>query len=584
MTLKARRPLRTTIMLGVMMLAIVASLGLSDTTRASSISSADKDAYMNLAQRVPKDASVVALFANLDRSVGVVDTLLQRYAQTDPTFQYNQLVLSLKGPLGFNPLSAQELAGAGLDMSAGIAAFAFRQDGTPLLTMRAVDPAKARASLDHVALQINQSRPFEAPVGADGVRSVFYTQTGTPAGDVTLAVAFKDKVLLLMFAPESKEWFDRHVKAALELSPPQSLATDAAFTRLLGRLEPDTAFVSYNNYAQYLKDLRSGAKKLSDQLGQGGGLGDVSPLLFMEQALSLAESFTAQIFAVSLNAQGAGFVHEIMGPPDKVKTFRELFAVASPRAFDKLPLAADPIGSLYATLNFRKVYERLIGGKSETKEAYTKWNTLVKTESAVDLEKDIYDNLTGELAVLFYGIAPIPADLAKAPRVSQAEVANLANLVFVVGLKNPAGTVELLKAARGKLDQAGKPAKSLDRQGFSVLQHMHADGLDLYMGVRGNLFVFGIGKGSLDAAFGKPGTLNLVEGPDVVAHLKMDFGRLVTTMENLKPPAGATNTQLFQQYQMWSTQIAGKLKFVKRAEAKSVQGAEGFRTSGRLTL
>ena len=90
-----------------LILLVAASLATFSLFAASSrISESEKAAYIALAERIPADAAFTAMAARLDTTCQTLNSILKRYQSVDRSFQYDKFTSSLKGGLGFNPLSS----------------------------------------------------------------------------------------------------------------------------------------------------------------------------------------------------------------------------------------------------------------------------------------------------------------------------------------------------------------------------------------------------------------------------------------------------------------------------------------------
>lgn len=563
---------------------VILLFGLASPLTAAGISKAEKAAFLKLAGELPADTSYSVLLTNISHSLLSMDAILQKYQQSDPTFKYHQVILSLKGSLGYNPFKIDELKSMGLDIDAGIFAFSKSQEGVPLIGFRALDVTKAAESLGQLALNMGGFKPC-TPIEQNGVTLHYYTVSGDLNTAIGMAFAVKGDRFYAMFTPPAKQWFEQQLESALKVKKGGSLAGDRGFKKLLGRLDTGSAFLMYNDYKQYAKELRKGADKLKSQFGQQlqvNQLGSYVPL--MDEMIMLAESFTAQIFAVSINERRIGFIHEIIGPKKAVARFRKFFNVKGGVSFSKLKLAANPIGVLVGHMNLTAVYNHLTQKKPDSKKSFDHWNDLLHKEAGIDFVKDVMGNLDGKIAALFYGFRPLPSEISKADSVTQAQLAGLANLVILAGLKNPAQTEKVLKKAEAAIRASGKTVELIKHPGFNVLYSVDSDGLPIQYGVYGKLFVLGIGGQAIQTA--TSGTLGLKLGFEkgTVSRLSMDFKRFAASMENLAPPADSPNTQLFQQYNLWKQQFAPKIGFLDKVEMKVILIPDGLHSSGEVTF
>jgi len=560
------------------------SLFLTTNVFAGKISKTEKKTYMDLSLNIPKDASFNFLANDIGMSMSKIDAVLKQYQQEDPSFKYHQLILSFKGSLGYNPFSVEDLKIMGLDVKYGLFAFALGQDGTPIIGFRANDIEKAKSSLDNLVKNLGQLKRCPETNGK-GFKAYYFTQDGTNHTPAMIAYAISKNMVYLMVAPPSPKWFEAHVEASVGLARKKSLATDKHFGKLINRIQSNTSVVFYNNFNSYLKELKKGADRLGKQLtkNQANNTNQSPPMIMMNSALKMAESFDAQIFAVAVNDGKASFVHEVIGSKKAIAKHKKFFS-ASTNKFKNLPLANSPIGYITAKLNLKSFYNHISKQSPEAKAQFDIWNKQLIEKTGVDFKKDIISNLTGEMAGLFYGMEMIPSELATGTSVSGSQLANLGRLVFLAGLKNTKASIKLLNKTAESQIALGKKVTSKKQAGFDVLWSVEVDGITLQYGIRKNLFVMGFGETSITTAFGSSEGMDLYGKKTEISNLSFDFTRFVETMKNLAPPADSPNTQLYQQYMMWNNQIAPKLGFLNKLQIKSFFIKDGFRTEGELAF
>ncbi len=383
-----------------------------------------------------------------------------------------------------------------------------------------------------------------------------------------------------MAAPTNKDWFIRHVKATHGLKTAQSIAADRNFKTLLQRLEPGTSLVSYNNYAQYVKDLKKSAQNLKTTLQKEAGP-DVSGLDLLNTTTAFAEGFTAQIFGVKIDSERASFVHELTGPKKKVQEFRTFFAPSSKKSVSRLAILQRPIGLLYGNVNFDSI-DRFLEKKSAIyKTELRKLSERLKKESGLDIEKDLLANAGGPMLAAYYGQEPLPTSITDRREVRQEELAALAKLAFAAVVKDPKGTAEMLKKVEAGQKAAGKAFSTVTIAGSSFYE-VNSQGLPIQFGVHRDLFLLGIGKNALRAALEGKNPLNTAVFEDTLGYFNVDVGAFAATMENLKPPPNSLNTQLHQQYRVWKLKAADKVRFMKALEARTVEVKGGFRSTGEI--
>ncbi|RJO66641.1 MAG: hypothetical protein C4523_11760 [Myxococcales bacterium] len=560
------------------------TLFVAPAARAASIGAAEIAAYTRLAEQIPSQAPLVVMAAGLSQTAASIEALFKRYQQTDPTFDYNKLTLSLKGGLGYNPLSTSELATLGLDLDYGLAVYSLSRDGAPLVVGRMSNRDALKKMLDTMAVSVGQGKALP-PAKEKDAEIFVYTQDGTPAGKLQFIYALKGESAFVMAQPPSREWFDKHLAASLGLAKAKSLAADKTFAALLKRLEAKTSFVSYSNYAQYMKELKQTARSYEKELAGKGGFTDIpSPVELMDEFASFAEGFSGQIFAVSIQSERVRFVHELIGPKAKVQEWRKFFPGGGASKLAAINLLGDSIGSLYGTIDFKAIKDYFARKIPAFDKNWQAWNARVKQEANLDMDAEILAALGVEFAAAFYGLGPLPEAITKATSVSEAQMTSLAKLVIAASLRDPAKAKELMKKAElGILTNGKIPGMFSAPTGDRFLEVV-SDGLPLQFGVYKDVFLIGIGTRTLQDFVAKASAGGTTLDPKTVGRFAFDVGKLAATMENLKPPADSPNTQLHQQYKVWHSEVASKLSFIKRIEAQATQIADGFRSTGEFVF
>ncbi len=549
---------------------------------AGSISKQEKAAYTKLAGHVPAAASFSVIMADLRQTITSVDAILQKYKSVDPEFRYEQFIFSLRGGLGFNPLSAKELSDAGFDLDFGGVAFSLSQDSVPMIVARAANVEKTQATLKNLVEQMAQSKACpDRKVGELTVHG--FSQDGLCTGAVDLAYVIQDQLIYLMGQPKDSAQFDKHLNSVVKLKKAKSLASDRMFIKMLGRLDNQTSLVSYNNYKRYVKDLKQNARRAQSELRQQLGDSANTPYVDMlEDIVGMAEGFGGQIFAVSIKPQGVSFVHELIGNKKKIAKFKGFFQRSGPTVMSALKLKSDPIGTLYGTVNFNAIKKHLFTISPRFKKQFATWKQDVMTQTKLDLEKDFIQNANGEMAVLFYGLNPMPPAITQASTVTDNDMVGLAKLVLMAGIKDVPRTKHLLQTLKDMLTKQGKVAGEITTATGDNFLNLNLDGVPVQLGIIGKAFMVAVGTDAINHVLDPAGKLNLASNGKVAGDMALDFQRLGQTMENLKPPADSPNTQLHQQYQVWKTQAAGKIAFIKDLKIQSLQIPDGFRTQGEL--
>lgn len=549
--------------------------------KAGTITSSEKKAYLKVAEHVPASASFSILATDLRSSIESFDRILRKYQTVDPLFRYDQFVLTLKGGIGYNPLSADEFANQGIDLNFGLAFFSLTQGISPLVIFRATDPAKVEKVLHFLAGSMGQAKPCPE-VREQKLTVHYFSSDGTPNGIQSMAYAVKGDMFYLMGLPPGREWFGKHLKAAIGLKKNKSLAADKSFVKLLGRLDARTSLISYNNYRQYLKDLKRNTKEIGKQLQDQMAPGDIHFLDMMDEISYFAEGFTAQIFGLSIQADRVSFVYEIIGPVKKMKEFHKLFSVSGKERFDSFRLFDNSVGVLYGKANAENIVSYLSRRNKEFTARYAEWKKRVMEEIKLDLEKDLVKNANGEMAVAFYGLSDMPDTIKNGSGVTEAQMMSLPKLVFFAALRNPERLKKLLNKVEIDLGKEGESFSSFKGPGGSHFVEVRPDGLPIQFGVHEGIFMLGIGRDAVKAAFGGATGAASAKTKNMIGNIKVDFTAFIRAMEKLKPPINSPNTQLHQQYRIWSSQARPKLQFMKDLEISAVKTRDGFRTSGEL--
>jgi len=370
------------------------------------------------------------------------------------------------------------------------------------------------------------------------------------------------------------------------LTKAESMANEKSFSSMLGRLEAKTSLVVYNNYAQYLKTLKENAKELRSQIEtrmpeeKKKSIDTTAPLAFLDTIAEFAGGFNAQIFAISLQSDKLTFAHELVGNKKRVDEFAKLFAVSGETKLNQLDLSGDIIGSLLGNINGQQFASFLSKKNPTIKKRLDRWRSQLQEEAGLSFDKDILENINGEMAALFYGINTLPKDIVYGQGMTELQIASQIKLVFAVVIKDAARTKGALKQAEGILQSKGKAVTSFDERGEKFLE-VSPDGVPLQFGVYKNYFLLGFGKDALKTALS--GTdLKLPVAKDILGQLKFNLQKFVPTMESFKPPLDSPNTQLHQQYKVWKEQAAPKVNFVKGLDARAVKLPDGFSTRGEI--
>lgn len=562
----------------------ILAIAFSESAFAGKIGTAEKNAYLDLASNIPQKASLNFMAADLGKSMAKIDAILKKYQQEDQTFKYHQLVLSLQGSIGYNPFDVKDLNAMGLDASYGVFAFTLGQTGVPIIGFKALDVEKVKKALDNLAVNMGQVSKCPEVKGKD-FTAYYFSGDGTLNTQIMLAYALSGKNIYLMVSPTNQKWFEDHLAKTIGLGKKKSLAADKNFIKLLGRMNADLSAVFYNDFDTYLKELKTGAGRLNNAIRERQNITDQNfkPLALVDSLLKMGEAYKAQIFALELKENKIMFTHEMIGNPKAVAKYQKIYSVKTKR-FKNLPVNNAPIGYMTGKVNLKAIYNEFAKQSPEAKKRLDTFNQKLIDETGVDFTKDIMGYLTGEMAALFYGMEKVPESITKSNSVTTNELANLAKFVFVAGLKNKAKSIATLaKAAKAQIGK-GKNVTVQKMDGFDVFWSAEVDGFILQFGVYKDLFVMGFGKDSIKEAFGKNTGINLYGGKNEIAEMNFDFIKFIQTMTNLMPPADSPNTQLYQQYQMWSGQIAPKIGFLDNLKVRAMFQKDGYRTEGELAF
>lgn len=560
-----------------LILATLAAFSL--TAAPSRISESEKAAYIALAERIPKDAAFTAMAARMDETAKTLNTILKRYQSVDSSFQYDKFVASLKGGLGFNPLVPGELAETGLDAAYGLGAFSLSQDGQPLINMRFSNIVNGQKTLEATLTSLAEGR-FAPEQTYKEYRVRLLTQDGQSTGKLKAAYAIKGDQVYLMPEAANLAWFYKHLDAVSALLPGNSLAGEKAFKTLLARLDAGTSFVTYNNYEAYYRELKRGSQRLKESV-LGKDAAALSGLDLLDDATAMAEGFTAQIVAVTISPYKIGFLHQLNGPKAKVAEIQKLLRPNTASMFNTLDISTDYIGVFEASFDPLAMRSFLAKRSPAYLREYTKWNATVAEKSHIDFDREIIDNLSGEVAAFYYGMSAMPASLSNAKSLNNTDTMAMAQLVIVAGLKDPAQAKALLERAEKAIRADGQTTKMSTIPSVGEFIELSPNGLPMMLGVHDKWIVLGIGSEAIKAAFDKRGS-----GPkfDSGAALSLSFKMkaFVRAMNKLKPAADSPNTQLHQLYKVWNEQISSKLNFLDQLTIKSSLAADGFITRGEL--
>ncbi len=552
------------------------------STALAGLNEGEVNAYLKLARQIPKNTSFAFMATNVDASLTAFDSILKEYHQTDPSFRYDQVILSMKGALGYNPFDSADMLASGFDFDFGVAAFSLTHEAPPLVIVKAKNTEAVEKVLVTLAMQMGQLVPCPDE-SFEKMKLRYFSQDGTVNTRPGLGYAIKNNMVYLMAEPGDRESFKRALKNTVGLVKSKSLAADRGLANMLKHQKKCPALISYSNYHEYVKSLKRGTAQIKEELkNQAATPDEQSALMLLDEVSAFADGFDAQIFALTLESDKITFVHELVGPKKKVREFKNMFRGDKGVKRGQLDLSKKVAGYLYGAIDLKAFEDFLTRNRPDIEKSFVDWKKRLQTDGGIDLDADVVNNLNGEMAVLYYGLSPIPAEVAQSNTVTETQMVNLAKLVFAAGVRDSAKAQAVLDRSEKTAISKGTPPETFSIGGVSY-RRVNVDGLTMEYGLHGDLFLLGIGNRAIEAALAGPRGLSVVADDSSMGVLHLDFATVIRSMENLKPPADSPNTQLHQQYNIWKQQVAGKLSFFKQLRIVAEPINSGFRTEGVLS-
>ncbi len=562
----------------------------SSSTLWAAMPDREQEAYKKLAEGIPQTAPWAVMAYNIDKTVLALDGILKKYGKVDPTFRYEQVLMTLRGGMGYNPLDPNELRQMGFDLDRGVAAYSKTTEASPLIILTASDQVKVRQTLDFFAKNMARTQACQAEKTLNTTVQYFAVDCARKAETLTFAYAVSDSRIMLMADPQSETQFLDHVKGVINLQPAKSLAQDKNFAKLLGQLDPGTGFVTYQNYKEYIKNLKKTSKDLQSRFD----ISQYKDLGFLKDAnhvLNFADNFEAQIFGLSITPKNVKFVHQLRGNPKKVKKVLNLFTVQGKPRLATMSMNPKAVGSLAYVFRSDTMLNELRKVSPGFKTAVDEWEAKFREALNIDLQKDILSAFTGEVLISYYGMNPPPQRILNGKGVSEGDLVSVQKVVMASAVKNKGKVSRLMDRLQSiKGIQATKPELpiTLDEitvNGATFLVMTPKDPtlqFPITLGQQGDVFYLGVGEKAIETALAQRG--KLVKGSDenLIAQLRFAFPSFILEMQKLNPPPTSSNTQLHQQYRIWKMQFEPFFRFMKDLEITTYREDWGTLTRGSL--
>ncbi len=545
--------------------------------------SADERArYEALASDVPNEAGYAFLVARFDRSLVSLNELLVKFASNSSKFDMVQFEQTIKGTFGYNPFHPEELNQSGLDVSKGFVAFGLGQEGPPLIIASTSDMAKARKSLETLALNVGNAKPCETETKWDAELTQFRLSC-TPESQIVLSLAKRNDKIYLMFFPGSQEWSERHFKAALSLKPDQSLKKTSYFPALLDRIEPDSSLVQVGDYQAYLKDIQSNVSRLQEQAGQSAETAEQKEAIAdLDSLVDWAKIFNGQIASLTFNNKKLAFVHAVTGPKKEVSKLSRQMGIAGVSRLKNLKLNPDTLGSIRFLAMAKEWVEKLSKDVPAWSRSFDKVEAEFEKETGLNIRKDLFELSNGELLVNLYEIAPLDEAACMGQGLDDLDLLRHFRLVAATGIRKGIAPKSLIGKINAIADKQKLNRKPIGKGG--KLFEIVLQGLPLQYGYEGKVFFLGIGTDALQTAMKNRKKIKGFKEKNRVMQLSMDLPKAAKSMEHLRPDAKCSNTQVHQVFKFWETEILPTLLAFQTFSVYTESHKDGFTTHGELTI
>ena len=538
--------------------------------------------YEALAAGVPNQAGYAFLVAHFDRSLSSLNELLVKFAANSSKFDLAQFEQTVKGTFGYNPFHPEELNQSGLDVSKGFSAFGLGQEGPPLIVAATSDTAKARKSLETLALNVGNAKPCEIEEKWGSTRTTFRLSC-TPDSKVVLMLAERNGMIYMMFFPETPAWAERHFQAALELKPADSLAKAAYFSALLDRIEPGSSLVQVGDYQTFLKDVKSDVSLLQEKAGTTAETEEQKAALSdLDSLVKWAGVFDGQIAGMTFSNKKLAFVHAVTGPKDKVKKFSSQMKAVGNSRLNSLKLNPDTLGSMRFFALAKEWVEVFSKDVPAWSSSFEKVEAEFLKESGLNIRDDIFALSNGELLVNLYGVAPLDQTACMGQGLGELDLLRHFRLVAATGIRKGANAKGFVKKINTIADKRSLVRKPVGKSG--TMHEIVVNGLPLQYGYEKQVFFVGIGTQALQTALKNRRKIEGFTGKDRVMQLKMDLPKAAKSMEALRPDAACTNTQIHQVFKFWEQEILPTLFAFDAFTLYTVHHKDGFSTHGELTI
>ena len=103
-------------------------------------------------------------------------------------------------------------------------------------------------------------------------------------------------------------------------------------------------------------------------------------------------------------------------------------------------------------------------------------------KSHIDFDREIIDNLSGEVAAFFYGMSPLPESISNAKELSNLDTLGMAQLLVVAGLKDPERAKALLERAEKAIAADGATVKMTNIPQVGDFLQLSSGGLPMVLG------------------------------------------------------------------------------------------------------